>query len=499
MSAGLGRSGPVRTAQQDRVSAGARGSVEPVATMMNLQQAARWIAGARLIGDASVAVARVHSDTRTLAPGDLFVALSGERFDGNEFLAAAKAAGACAAIAQRGLADAGLSGLEVVDTRLALGQLAQGWRQQFDLPLIAVSGSNGKTTVTQMLAAILSSYRPGRALATQGNLNNDVGLPLTLLRLRAQHAIAVLELGMNHVGEIAYLAHLAAPTVALVNNAQREHLEFMRDVEAVAQENGSVITALPDHGRVVIPAADAFNGLWRRLADGRPVLSFGLAADASAAVEPADVVATEYRWSGESWQVQVRTPQGELGYRLGVAGQHNLRNSLAAVACALAAGVPAAAICEGLSGFRAVRGRSSVQTLQLSGRLLTLVDDSYNANPDSVRAAIDLLATLPGPRLLVLGDMAEVGTEGAALHAEIGAYAKERGIEFLCCLGSLSAHSARAFGVESRFDDVEALIGAVLQRLPEVASLLVKGSRSMKMERVSEAIPRLATAAAVSC
>ena len=230
--------------------------------MMMLGQAMCWVDAAKLTGDASIAVKRVHTDTRSLEPGDLFVALKGDNFDAHDFLANAKAQGAVAAIAQHGLEAAGLPGLEVNDSKLALGQLAKGWRAQFDLPLIAVTGSNGKTTVTQMIASILRAYQADHAFATEGNLNNDIGVPLTLLRLTADHTIGVVELGMNHPGEIAYLADIAGPTVALVNNAQREHLEFMGTVEAVAHENGSVIEALDLQGVAVFPADDAYTAVW---------------------------------------------------------------------------------------------------------------------------------------------------------------------------------------------------------------------------------------------
>lgn len=452
--------------------------------MMTLQQAAQWVAHERLIGDATMQFERVHTDTRTLRPGDLFVALRGENFDANRFLAQARTAGARGAIAEHGIAEAGLAGLEVKDSRLALGQLAQGWRRQFRLPLIAVTGSNGKTTVTQMLAAVLQAFRGDQALATQGNLNNEVGAPLTLLRLRAEHRIAVLELGMNHPGEIDYLARLAGPTVALVNNAQREHLEFMASVEAVARENGSVISQLPPDGIAVFPAADTFAPLWRQLAGARRVIEFALST------EPvrADVTALEWRWESAAWQVRVATPVGPLGYRLRIAGEHNVRNSLAAVACALAAGVAPAAIEQGLSAFEPVKGRSRALQVHIAGHALNLVDDSYNANPDSVRAAIDVLASLPGPSLLVLGDMAEVGDGGPAFHAEVGRYARERGIGQLFSLGELARHSSEAYGKGEHFADLAALLDALSRRLPGVGSVLVKGSRFMRMERVVDAI-----------
>jgi UDP-N-acetylmuramoyl-tripeptide--D-alanyl-D-alanine ligase len=460
--------------------------------MMTLGQALPWIAGARLVGDPGTAIARVHSDTRSLLPGDLFVAIHGERFDGNRFLAQARAAGASAALAHGGLVEAGLPGIEVADTRLALGQLALGWRSQFQLPLIGVAGSNGKTTVTQMLAAILEAARPGRCLATQGNLNNDIGAPLTLLRLRAQHELAVLELGMNHPGEIAYLARLTRCTVALVNNAQREHLEFMDSVLAVAMENGALLEALAPDGVAVLPAFDPHLALWRRMAAGRRVLTFGLAEDASGSatgnVETIDLCVTACLWSNGAWRVLARSPQGELSYSLHIAGRHNVLNSAAAAVCALAAGITPEAITTGLARFRPVPGRSHVLSLQLGGQALTLVDDSYNANPDSARAAIDVLAAMPGPRLLVLGDMGEVGSQGPAMHLEVGAYARERSIDALVCLGELSKHSAQAFGAGAFFSDIEALLRDLRQRLPGVASVLVKGSRFMKMERVAQAI-----------
>jgi len=455
-------------------------------TMFTLAEAAAWVPGARLVGDAATPVARVHTDTRSLAAGDLFVALKGERFDAHDFLGEARARGAVAAIAHGGLDAAGLPGLEVPDTLGALGALAAGWRAQFALPLIAVAGSNGKTTVTQMIAAILAAACGERGLATAGNLNNEIGVPLTLLRLRAHHQRAVVELGMNHPGEIARLAAVTRPTIALVNNAQREHLEFMATVEAVARENGAVLTALPADGTAVFPHGDAFTALWAEMAhEGAPrrCLTFGGQADA-------DIALVDAQWRGGAWQVQVRTPLDALTFALRIAGRHNVGNALAAVACTLAAGVSLEKIAQGLEAFTPVKGRSRASLRRLAdGRVLTLVDDSYNANPDSVRAAIDVLAALPGPRLLVLGDMAEVGDQGAQFHAEIGAYARERGIEALHALGAASAHAVAAFGAEGRhFEAIETLDAAVRALLPATASILVKGSRSMRMERVVQAI-----------
>ncbi len=466
--------------------------------MMSLQQAASWLGNARLVNasgtdGADVLIERVHTDTRTLAPGDLFVALRGARFDAHDFLAQAKAQGAVAAVCQASalgdvaaqLRAVGLPGLLVPDTKLALAQLATHWRAQFTLPLIAVTGSNGKTTVTQMIAAILRACKPQASLATQGNLNNDIGVPLTVLRLAPQHDIAVVELGMNHPGEIATLAAIAQPTVALVNNAQREHLEFMATVERVAQENGAVIDALPQHGVAVFPADDLYSALWAAKAGRRRVLRFGGADDANGAAE---VRCVQADWLGAAWQVTASTPAGPVQYALHIAGRHNVKNSLAAVACSLAAGVPLAQIARGLSAFEPVQGRSRARLVRHGARQITLVDDSYNANPDSVRAAVEVLASLPAPRLLVLGDMGEVGAQGPQFHAEAGQQARALGIESLFTLGELSAAAATSFGTGRHFSDCQSLQAAVLAELPRVASVLVKGSRFMKMERVLEAI-----------
>ncbi len=448
--------------------------------MMTLAQAQQYLPMATLVGDASVRFSRVHTDTRSLRAGDLFVALKGERFDAHDFLNQAASHGAVAALAERGLAGAGLSGLQVPDAKVALGVLAAAWRAQFSLPLIAVTGSNGKTTVTQMIASILHAFRGEQAFATEGNFNNDIGVPLTLLRLRGTHAIGVVELGMNHPGEIAGLAAMAQPTVALVNNAQREHLEFMTSVEAVARENGAVLSALPTAGVAVFPADDAYTPLWQTLAGTRRVMTFALAGQA-------DVTASA-EWTGMRWQVKALTPLGPVTFALNVAGRHNVKNALAATACALAANVPLSAIAAGLTAFAPVKGRSRALALTIDGRALILVDDSYNANPDSVRAAIDVLAELPAPRLLVLGDMGEVGDRGPEFHTEIGAHALQRGIEQLVCTGDLARHAAQSFPGARHHVAFEALLADVQRAVPGCASVLVKGSRFMKMERVVEAI-----------
>lgn len=465
--------------------------------MMTLQQAWEWICTfqpqARLVGDGATPVLRVHTDSRSLQAGDLFVALKGERMDAHEFLPQVQAQGlASAVIAEGGLEALGLAGIEVPNTLDALAALAAGWREQFGLPLIAVTGSNGKTTVTQMLASILRAHAGDAALATQGNFNNAIGVPLTLFRMAEHHRMAVIELGMNHPGEIADLACIAQPTVALVNNAQREHQEFMHTVQAVAEENGSVLSYLPIDGTAVFPADEEFTPLWRKLAAGRKVLTFGGAG--------ADVGAVAAQWAHSAWQVQVQTPQGVFDCTLHIAGRHNVRNALAATAAALAAGVPVAAIAQGLSAFVPVQGRSRSTAVVCAGRRIEVVDDTYNANPDSVQAAIAVLAELPAPRLLVLGDMGEVGDQGPAFHTEAGASARHAGIDAFLALGPQMAHAVAAFGAgATHFEDMPALVAAVQARIGQTGSVLVKGSRSMKMEHVVQALERASEKEATCC
>jgi len=447
-----------------------------------------WLKGAVLHGESSVQVQRVHTDTRTLRAGDLFVALRGERFDGAQFIAQAKDMGAVAVLCEasgRAQAQAvGMAAVVVPDARLALGQLAAGWRAQFQLPLIAVTGSNGKTTVTQMLASILRVAQPHNSLATQGNLNNDIGVPLTLLNLRPHHTVAVVELGMNHPGEIAYLAQMTQATVALVNNAQREHQEYMGTVEAVARENGAVIESLADSGRAVFPIDDGYTALWQTMAAQRSVMTFGL--------DTGDVCCSEPQWIEGAWHFQLQAAGHRKLCCVHVAGRHNVKNALAAAACALSAGLPIEAIVQGLNLFEPVKGRSRALALQVALpqglHSLTVVDDTYNANPDSVRAAIDVLAELPGPQLLILGDMGEVGDQGPEFHAEVGAYARTRGLTQVLTLGSTSISTTQAFQSGQHFEGMAALQAHVLQVLPQFNSILVKGSRFMKMERVLDVL-----------
>jgi UDP-N-acetylmuramoyl-tripeptide--D-alanyl-D-alanine ligase len=454
--------------------------------MTNLQQAAGWIAGASISGDATRSFSRVHTDSRTVAPGDLFVALKGERFDAHDFLADVVARGAAAVMVSREVA-LDVPALVVPDTRIGLGELAAGWRREFTPPTVAVTGSNGKTTVKEMIAAIFAAaVGEGDRLATGGNLNNDIGLPLTVLRLRTHHKLAVLELGMNHPGETVYLAGIAQPTVAVITNAQREHQEFMVSVEAVAHEHASAIAALPANGVAVFPV-DAESGgahaaIWRQAAGTRGVLSFGTdaSADVRAAVTLDDGVQV----------LDVTAPGRRFTLRLQLLGAHNVRNALAATACALAAGVDVAAIQAGIAGFTAVKGRLQVKHTPAG---TVVIDDTYNANPDSMRAAIDVLAGFAAPRLLVLGDMGEVGNQGPAFHAEIGAYARERGIDALWATGELAPHAVQAYGAGARHfaraEELAQALGEDKERtVANAAAVLVKGSRFMRMERIVDAL-----------
>ncbi len=446
--------------------------------MLSAAELAASVPGAVVAGDPAARFTSVCSDSRQIRAGCLFVALRGERYDGHAFVAEAARGGAAVALLEQP-ADAPLTQVIVPSSKRALGLAAAAWRARFRLPLIAVTGSNGKTTVTQMLACILGrAYGAGRRLATRGNLNNDIGLPLMLFELAAGHKAAVLELGMNRPGEIAYLAQLAQPTVTLVNNAQREHQEFLGSVEATARENGAAIAALPPEGVAVFPADDACASIWRNLAGTRRIVDFARGADAT--------VTAEYTLQADGSELEIATPAGLIRTRIAVAGLHHVHNALAATAAALAIDVAPAAIAGGLSTFTAVGGRG-VRTRSAGGA--DLIDDSYNANPDSVRAAIDVLAAAAAPRILVLGDMGEVGSRGAEYHREVGAYARGQGIEALLGAGPATRDACAAFGAGAEhFDDVEALLERARQLDRPGATMLVKGSRFMRMERLVAAL-----------
>jgi len=430
------------------------------------------VPGATLTAPASFS--GVTTNSKTVEAGNLFVALRGERFDAHDFIVDVAALGAAAVVVERLPDGLPIPALIVPDTRYALGQIAQLWRKRFTMPLIGVTGSNGKTTVKEMIAAILSAaFGTDHFLATRGNLNNEIGVPLTLFNLNAQHRAAVVELGMNHPGEIARLTEIASPTVGVVNNAQREHQEFMASVAAVAAENGAVISGLSEEGCAVFPADDEFAPLWTSYAGSRRLITFALDKQAS--------VTAQWRATDFGSEIKLNARGEQVSFVLSAAGQHNVRNALAACAATLAIGINLETIARGLSAFTPVAGR--LQKKQATNGAI-VIDDTYNANPDSVRAAIDVLANAPAPRTLVLGDMGEVGSEGVAFHEEIGEYARARHIDQLFTVGELARHASRAFGRPARHFETMETLNEEVASVPPGASVLVKGSRFMKMERV---------------
>jgi UDP-N-acetylmuramoyl-tripeptide--D-alanyl-D-alanine ligase len=441
--------------------------------MLDLDSAAQQIGAGRRGRNACFS--GVTTDSREVARGALFVALRGERFDGHAFVDAALKSGAAGALVSDpdrvSTHDAGL--ILADDTLAALGQLAGAWRDRFRIPLVGVTGSNGKTTVKDMIAAVLRAHAgEDGVLATSGNLNNAIGMPLMLLRLRSPHRFAVIEMGMNHLGEIRYLTRIAKPTVALINNAGSAHIGELGSREAIAQAKGEIYEGLQEGGIALVNADDRFADYWRGLNRGREIVDFGMQ-------RPARV---QGRASGSA--LEVRTPAGEYRVVLGVLGEHNLRNALAACAVGDALKIPVPAIVAGLGEYAGTKGRLQVKAGTAGSRV---VDDTYNANPDSVLAAIAVLAATPGPKILVLGDMGELGAEARALHAEVGAAARKAGIDRLLALGELSAAAVSAFGAGAEhFGDVDALCAKLGTMLSGNETVLVKGSRFMRMERVVE-------------
>ena len=435
------------------------------------------LTGARLVNAGDVVFDGVSTDSRSVAAGALFVALRGEVFDAHDFLPQVAEKGVAAVVVEEVPEGFTLPAIVVPNTLVALGQIANWWRRQFSVPVIGVTGSNGKTTVKEMISASLAAaYGDENRLATRGNLNNEIGVPLTLFRMDAQQQAAVIEMGMNHPGEIGRLAAIAGANIAMVNNAQREHQEFMHTVEAVARENGSVLSALPTDGVAVFPYGDEFTPVWEELSAGRRLLRFGLTKDAE--------VSCTFRASDFESEMFITICESEADtrqffVRLQAAGEHNVRNALAAVACTYAAGVPLEKIKLGLDTFAPVSGRLQKKQA-VNGAVV--IDDTYNANPDSVRAAIDVLSKAAAPRVLVLGDMGEVGTQGREFHEEIGAYAQDKGIETVLVTGELAAHIS---GAKVRhFENFGDLLSAVDAAVSPDATVLIKGSRFMKMERV---------------
>jgi UDP-N-acetylmuramoyl-tripeptide--D-alanyl-D-alanine ligase len=442
--------------------------------MMRLSEAAIATQG-KLRGEDAVFTG-VSTDSRSVQPGELFVALRGDRFDGHAYAEDCLNKGAAAAMLDEMAAITITPALQVADTRLGLGQLAAYWRGKFDIPFAAITGSNGKTTVKEMLAAILrvAAGSEEQVLSTQGNFNNDIGLPLTLFRLNAMHRYAVVEMGMNHEGEISYLTRLAKPTVALINNATLAHLGGLGSVEAIARAKGEIFEGLAENGTAIINADDAFADFWRRLARTRKVMTFGLK-------NKADVTAA-YKLGADASELTLQTPQGNIEVLLPAAGLHNVSNALAATAAALAMNIPLPLIAQGLAAFGGVKGRLQRKP-GFNGALI--LDDTYNANPASMKAAIDVLAARAGTRLLVLGDMGELGADAGKLHTEVGRYAKQSEIEGLYALGDLSREMTDAFGSGAHhYETPEVLAADIKSRMNTSTTVLVKGSRFMRMERV---------------
>jgi len=450
-----------------------------VSVAYTLEEAAHLV-GARQVGSGA-GFRGVSTDSRRVQPGSLFVALRGERFDGHAYVDAALAGGAVAALVDRDLP--GLGPLLVVDdTLVALGALAAAWRSRFRLPVVAITGSAGKTTVKELVATILG--RQGAVLATRGNLNNEIGLPLTLFGLDGSQRSAVVELGANHPGEIDRLARIARPDVALVINAGPVHLEGFGSVAGVARAKGELFAVLPENGTALINADDAYAPLWRELASGRTVVTFGLTEGADVTTEAGGVeVEGGLR---PRLRFVVRTPLGETPVEVPLAGLHNVVNALAAIAAALAAGADLVTVRAGLAAVATVPGR--LQGLRGPNGSL-IIDDSYNANPTAFAAAIELLASRPGQRWLAVGDMGELGDEASRWHSWVGEQARGHGIDRLFSVGDLARHAASAFGPEGRaYSDQKQLVEALRSELDDDVTLLVKGSRSAHMERVIDAL-----------
>ena len=448
--------------------------------MMDILAAAAAMGGS--IKGENVSFSGVSTDSRSIAEGELFLALRGDTFDGHDFIPMAKARGAIAAVvdakAAACLGETGIPLVVVSDTRSALGTLAAHWRNRFQLPVIAVTGSNGKTTSKEMIASIMKAEFGDKVLATKGNLNNDIGLPLTLLKLRAFHQVAVVEMGMNHPGEIAGLARIARPTVALVTNAQRAHLEGMGTLETIAAEKGSIFSALDQAGVAVFNADDQWADMWRRQSGGHQVMTF--------AFQNAADVSGRYQIHGLENRLTILFGGEQVEIALALPGAHNARNALGAATVALAAGVPLGSVSKGLQIFSGIKGRLQ----RRYGRNgCVVLDDTYNANPDSVSAGIDVLAATVGRKILVLGDMGEIGDMTGQFHDEVGGYAKSQGLDRLLAFGESSVLAAHNFGAGGQhFKKIEDLIASLCAELTPDTIVLVKGSRFMRMERVVEAV-----------
>lgn len=427
-------------------------------------------------GAADVSFIGVSTDTRELKPGQLFVALNGPSFDGHDYVAQAAEKGAVAAIVSHPvLSDevGNIAQIVVVDTQRAFAQLAAQWRAQFDIPVIAITGSNGKTTVKEMLAAILSQQ--GEVLATQANFNNEIGVPRTLLRLTGKHIAAVVEEGASRPGDIAYLTEFVRPDVALVTNAAGAHLQGFGSLDVVAKTKGEIFEGLDDDGIAVINADDAYVDLWRSQAGKCSVISFGMHANA-------DVKGVLQ----EDRTLHISSAEGDIVVPWSLEGQHNVMNALAATAAAQAAGASLEEIAAGLESVVPVPGRLERKAAIKGAEIL---DDTYNANPASLAAALDVLVERHNDHYLALGDMAELGEQSVDFHAQAGRQAHDKGVQRLYAVGEYSRHAAQAFGDRGQhFAAQDQLIAQLKEDLHTNVTLLVKGSRSAHMERVVAAL-----------
>lgn len=447
---------------------------ESVGIRCSLEQAAQWCDG-DLAGH-SVTISGVSTDSRHICSGNLFIALRGPNHDGHQHAKSAIEKGAVAVMVDHALNDVSVPQLVVSDTLLALGKLAHGWRRQLPVRIAAVTGSNGKTTVKEMLRTILSQV--GRTQATQGNLNNDIGVPLTLLALEHDCQYAVVEMGANHPGEIAYLTTLTEPDVALINNAAAAHLEGFASLEGVAHAKGEIYQGLGEHGTAIINGDDTFSSLWKSMNRDRPQRIFSLH-------ESADVSGSLINLDGENL-LRIREGEEQISVHFALLGQHNAANAIAAATVARALNIPLDAIGKGLSEVQPVKGRLQKRT---GINESTIIDDTYNANPSSLNAGLHVLAEMSGRRYLALGDMAELGGEAEQLHAEAGSEARQLGLEGLYATGQKSRYAAEAFGDGGvYFEKQQGLIDALKDLLAPDVTLLVKGSRSAQMENVVNAL-----------
>jgi UDP-N-acetylmuramoyl-tripeptide--D-alanyl-D-alanine ligase len=444
-----------------------------------LQDAANLLGG-KLIGE-DRPFGCVSTDSRTLKPGSLFVALRGPNFNGAEFVAAAAERGAIGALVDSAATPSGISQVLVPDTLRALQDLAKAWRTEFSLPVVAVAGSNGKTTAKEMTAAILS--RMGVCMATRGNLNNHIGVPVTLMRLESSHRSAVIEMGANRIGDVAELMRLVQPTVGLITNAGAEHLEGFGSLDGVAKGEGETVACLDSSATAIINADDAYAGYWRGVATAGRIITFGVHAEAD--FKARNVIQGIERGEFAS-RFMLSCPLGERLITLKVGGAHNIGNALAAAAAASAAGASLEEIVSGLADFRAVSGRLQ---LKPGTRGSWVIDDSYNANPSSVRAGLEVLRSLSSVNWLVLGDMAELGESAEDSHAHMGRYARECGVKRMFAIGPLSTRAVETFGSGGEwFPDVDSLIRRLQAELSAGVTVLVKGSRINRLERVVQAL-----------